>query len=166
MPSTPFHRIINGQTSGALPKNRQAWGWSKQGYKSESLNHLFLSSLLLLNSRSSSCRVKDLLFYWNNSTNADERIDNKGKREEPGVILERLAKHASRYSVNLDGFVSKVRVARARGGFAIVWSGTLRLQEAKAVVNGLANNGFLGNGEIVKVILLLSHNALPYSGVS
>ena len=78
------------------------------------------------------------------------------------MILERLAKRASRYSTNLDGFISKGDAPSFRGGFALVWPGTLQLQKAKAVVKGLTNNGFLGDGKTAKVNLLLSLNTLPY----
>ena len=83
-------------------------------------------------------------------------------KSEPDAILERLAQHASRYSLNLDGFVSKRKTPSARGSFAFVYLGTLQLQNAKAVVKGLANNGFLGGGETAKVNLLFSLNTLPY----
>ena len=69
----------------------------------------------------------------------------------PGAILERLAERASSYSVNLDGFVSKDAAPLARGGFSFVFLGTLQLQKAKATIKRLANNGFLGDDETVKV---------------
>ena len=100
--------------------------------------------------------------YRNNSTNADDCLDNQIESEGPGVILERLAERASRYSINLNGFMSKSNVPWFLGGYATVWLGILQLQEAKAVVKGLANNGFLGDGETTKVNLLLSLNTLPY----
>ena len=80
----------------------------------------------------------------------------------PGAILKRLAERASRYGVNLGGFVSKGRTPVAQGGFSYVWLGTLQLYKAKAVVEGLANNGFLGDGETARVNLLFSLNTLPY----
>ena len=69
----------------------------------------------------------------------------------PGAILKRLAERASRYSVNLDGFVSKGKTPLARGGFSFVVPGTLQLQKAKATIKRLANNSFLGDDETVKV---------------
>ena len=81
---------------------------------------------------------------------------------ESGVILQRLSKRAPRYSINLDGFISKGNAPPFRGGFAYVWPGTLQLQKAKAVVIGLVNNGFLRDGETAKVNLLLNYNTLPY----
>ena len=44
VPYTPFPWIANGQISGALPIDIQAWGWSERGYKSESPDRPFLSS--------------------------------------------------------------------------------------------------------------------------
>ena len=44
VPSTPFPWITNGQISGALPKDRQAWGWHERGYKPESSDRPFFSS--------------------------------------------------------------------------------------------------------------------------
>ena len=86
----------------------------------------------------------------------------KNEPEPYGAILKRLAERASRYSINLDGFISKDNAPCSRGGFALIWPGTLQLQKAKAVVAGLANNDFLGDGETAKVSLLLSLNTLPY----
>ena len=68
----------------------------------------------------------------------------------PDAILKRIAERASRYSINLDGLTSKEN-AHALGGLFVVWLGTLQLQKAKAIVKGLANNGFLGDGETAKV---------------
>ena len=86
----------------------------------------------------------------------------KNEPESPGAILKRLAERASRYSINLDGFISEGNASFSRGEFTLIWPGTLQLQKAKAVVTGLTNNGFLGDGEIAKVNLLLSLNTLPY----
>ena len=72
------------------------------------------------------------------------------------ILSERL------YSINLDGFISKGNAPLSRGSFAYMWPGTLQLQNAKAVVKGLTNNGFLGDGETAKVNLLLSLSTLPY----
>ena len=83
-------------------------------------------------------------------------------KTEPGAILERLAERASRYSINLDGFISRSNVPWFRGGLSYVWLGTLQLHKAKAVVKALANKGFLGDGEMAKVNLLLSLSTLPY----
>ena len=73
-----------------------------------------------------------------------------------------IAKHALRYSINLDEFVSRANDPLLRGGFSTVWLGTLQLQEAKTVVNALENNGFLGVGETAKVNPLFSLNTLPH----
>ena len=74
-----------------------------------------------------------------------------------------ITKHALRYSINLDGFVSKANaIPLLRGGFSTVWLGTLQLQEAKTVVNALENNGFLGVGKTGKVNPLFSLNTLPH----
>ena len=100
--------------------------------------------------------------YRNKSTNADEWIDNNNKPGESDAILKRLAERASRYSINLDGCMSKSNSPYSRGGSAIVWLGTLKLQKAKAAMEGLANNGYLGNGETAKVNPLPSLNTLPY----
>ena len=81
---------------------------------------------------------------------------------ESGAILERLAKRASRYSINLNGFISKRDVPWSMGKYTTVWLGILQLREAKAVVKGLANNGFLGDGETANVSLLFSLNTLSY----
>ena len=56
--------------------------------------------------------------------------------------------------------MSKSNSPYSRGGSATVWLGTLKLQKAKA--KGLANNGYLGNGETAKVNPLPSLNTLPY----
>ena len=69
----------------------------------------------------------------------------------PNVILQRLAEHASRYGINLNGFVSKGKAPSVQGGFACVFLGTLQLQKAKATIKRFANNSFLGDDETMKV---------------
>ena len=102
------------------------------------------------------------------SLSLEEMIDKltqhaiNNEPESHGAISKRLAEHASQYSINLDGFISKCNAPFSVGGFALIWPGTLQLQKAKAVVAGLANNGFLGDGETAKVNILLSLNTLPY----
>ena len=101
------------------------------------------------------------------SLSSEEMIDELAQHainnepESHGAISKRLAEHASRHSNNLNGFISRGNAPQFRGGFHHVWPGTLQLQKAKAVVKGLANNGFLGDGETAKVNLLLSFSTLP-----
>ena len=80
----------------------------------------------------------------------------------PRAILARLAARASQYSINLDEFISMGHAPFFRGESSLIFPGTLQLQKAKAVVKGLANNGFLGDGETAKVSLLLSLDTLSY----
>ena len=81
---------------------------------------------------------------------------------EPSAILERLVERASRYNINLNGFMSKDNASRFRGKYYHVWPGTLLLQKAKSVVKGLENHGFLGDGETAKVNILLGLNTPLY----
>ena len=69
-----------------------------------------------------------------------------------------LAERALRYSVNLDGFVHINRDSPCRGGFAVVWSGVLRLIDALAAGREIARNRFFGDGGTVKVILRPTHD--------
>ena len=62
--------------------------------------------------------------------------------------------------------MSKGNICYNRGGFAVVWLGTLQLQKAKAAVKDLVKNGFLRDGETAKVNLLLSLTAIHYLTVS
>ena len=80
--------------------------------------------------------------------------------DDPRVIRKArvLADRALRYSVNLDGFVFKDNVYCPSGGYAIVWSGILRLKDAMAAGKEIARNRFLGGGDTVKVHLLLTHD--------
>ena len=154
VPSTPFPWITNGQISSAFPK---------RGYKCKSLDSSFLRSSAPHFCCCTPGHLHDRLstfLYRNNSTNTDEWVDNRGESQGLGAILERLAERASRYSINLDEFTFKDDAPWFRGGFSLIWPGTLQLQKAKA--KGLAKNGFLGDGETAKVNLLHSRNTLPY----
>lgn len=87
-----------------------------------------------------------------------ERIDNNGEfGSSDGILLEELANRASRYSINLNGFVSKDNAFYSRGGYAMVWSGILDLKRAKEVIGRIGSSDFLGDGETVKVNLHLNH---------
>ena len=70
--------------------------------------------------------------------------------------LKRFAEHASRYSVNLDGFVDKDNAPHLRGGYAFVWSGVLRLKDALTLGKEIARNRLFGDEDTMKVDLLRS----------
>jgi len=76
-------------------------------------------------------------------------------------ILEGLAKRASRYSINLDGLVSKDNIRPLRGGYATVSSGILQLNE-EIIIGSTANSGLVRDGKTMKVSLLLNHNFAVY----
>jgi len=86
-----------------------------------------------------------------NNINGHGPVDNNPS-SDPRVLLEELAKRASRYSVNLDGFVFKDNVSCFRGGYATVSSGILQPREE--VLTGGA--GLCGNSKAVKVNLCLN----------
>ena len=97
--------------------------------------------------------------HQTNGVHDHGRIDNNDKPSspDPRVVLSELAKGASRYSINLDGLVSKDNVFYFRGGYAMVWSGILQIKEAKKVIGRTASSDFLGNGETMKVNLPPNH---------
>lgn len=97
--------------------------------------------------------------HQTNDVHAHDQINNnvKSNSSDP-VMLKELAKRASRYSINLDGLVSKDYVSYSQGGYAMVWSGILQLKGAKGVIGKTASSDFLGNGETMKVNLPLSHS--------
>ena len=124
----------------------------------QSADHLFLSPFLLLpksfmSSEGPSSRE-------NNAANGCERIDTSNQPEDPRAILKLLvlAERALRYSVNLNGFVEKNNGFCVRGGYAMVWPGVLHLNDAIAAEREITRNHFLGNGDTVKVNLLLAHD--------
>ena len=108
----------------------------------------------------------------NTATQGGERVDANNPSEDPRVVLESLvhaedavlsepavlAKHALRYSVNLDRFVFKDNLSCARGGYAMVWSGVLRLKDAMRLGKKIPRNRFFGDGDTVKVNLLPTYN--------
>ena len=95
-----------------------------------------------------------------NVTNGGERIITNGQPKDPRVNLKALvlAERALRYSVNLDGFVYKDDGFCVRGGYAMVWTGVLRLNDAIAAKKDIARNCFLGSGDTAKVSLLPTHD--------
>ena len=96
----------------------------------------------------------------NNVTNGGDRIDTNNQTEDPRAILGELVltERALRYSVNLDGFVFKDYDSCARGGYAMVWSGILRLKDAITEGKWISSNRFFGNGATVKVNLPPTHD--------
>ena len=73
------------------------------------------------------------------------------------MLLEELATRASRYSINVDGFVSKDNGYCLRGGYATVSSGILEPRE-EVFIRGV---GLCGNGKAIRVHLMLDR-ALSY----
>ena len=65
------------------------------------------------------------------------------------MLLEELATRASRYSINLDGFVSKDNVSFSKGGYAVVYSGILQPRE-EVFIRGA---GLCGNSKAIRVNL-------------
>jgi len=76
-------------------------------------------------------------------------------------MLKGLAGRASRYSINLDGLVSKDNISCFRGGYALVHSGTLQLNK-EVMIRGTASSDLIRDGKTVKASLLLNHNFAVY----
>jgi len=101
--------------------------------------------------------------HQNNDANDRESTDDSTDFDPSDTrqVLKELAKRASRYSINLDGLVSKDNVSCFRGGNAMVYSGMLKSNQAEGIIKGDVSSASLGDGKTTKVDLLFNH-ALPY----
>lgn len=92
-----------------------------------------------------------------NDANDHQSTEKRDNTLDPRKVLEELAERAARYSINLDGSVSKDNVSCLRGGYATVHSGILQLNQSGVVIGGPATSASLGDGKTMKVDLLLNH---------
>jgi len=104
-----------------------------------------------------------MLSQESSSQNSGQSTDNKNSPDppDPRKVLKELAERASRYSINLDGLVSKDNVSCFRGGYATIHSGILKSNQAEGTIRGDASSASFGDGKATKVDLLLKHT-LPY----
>ena len=78
-------------------------------------------------------------------------------------MLEELAIRASRYNINLDGFVLKDNISYLRAGYATVSSGILQPRE-EIFIGGA---GLCENGKAIRVNLCPAMlSVLPLMGVN
>ena len=74
--------------------------------------------------------------------------------------LHDVARQASQYYILLDGRLSRDTTSRARGGYAIVYAGTLSMERKGAVVTTVGGDA-RGQEKVLKVKLLLYKNSHP-----
>ena len=70
---------------------------------------------------------------------------------DPRPILEEFANRANKYCINLNGKVTRDRLA-FRGGFAAVYEGTLKETEFRVAIKTV-QRGLPGDVKIIKVDL-------------